>query len=371
MKKVLINTAVLCARFVNLFFKPLRIRDKVVIISRQADEPTLDIRMLNDELVNINIETAVLTKKLNKSIKGMISYMMHLISQMYHINTARVVVLDGYCILVSILPKKQEQAVVQIWHALGAVKKFGWQNIERPDGHSRDVAEAMKMHKNYDYVLAPSNTTGNIFAEAFRVPEDKIVLCGLPRIDFIRSFDEGAKEMVITAYPSIAEKTNVLYVPTFRRNSELSLEKLIAGFDFDEFNLIIKKHFLDKGDYSWAEKAGAIVDTRFSSLEWLRICEKIVTDYSAIAFEAAILDKDIYIYQPDADKYENNVGLNIILKEECISDYVCNTEEDLFEKLKEPYDRDSVIEFRKKYIGINTGDCTGQLCEFITGLMHK
>lgn len=369
MKKMLIKAAVSCAKFVNLTFKPLKIKDKVVIISRQADEPTLDISMLNDELAERKIETAVLTKKLNKSIKGMISYMIHLITQMYHINTSKVVVLDGYCILVSILPKKQEQSVVQIWHALGAIKKFGWQNIESPDGHSRAVAEAMKMHNNYDYVLAPSNITGRIFAEAFRTPKDKIILCGLPRIDFLRSVDEGANEAIAAVYPSIVEKVNVLYVPTFRKNSELSLEKLVAGFDFENLNLVIKKHFLDNGDYSWAEEAGAIVDTLFSSMEWLRICEKIITDYSAIAFEAAILDKDIYIYQPDADKYQNDVGLNIVLQKEDISDYVCDVEEDLFKKLKQQYKRDAVVRFREKYIEINMGDCTGQLSDFIIGLL--
>jgi len=369
MKKSIISIAVLCARIINLIFKPLKLRNKIAIISRQSDVPTLDIQMLDDRFKKSGIKTVILTKKLNKSISGMFSYALHLISQMYHIATSKVVILDGYCILVSILPKKKNQKVIQMWHALGAIKKFGWQNVESPDGHSRDVAEVMKMHSNYDYVLAPSKITGSVFAEAFRTPGEKVVLCGLPRIDFLRSEDKKTKGLITERYPEITEKTSVLYVPTFRKNSELSLEKLIDGFDFDKFDLIIKKHFLDKGDYSWAEKAGAIVDTEFSSMDWLRICDKVITDYSAIAFEAAIADKDIYIYQPDSDEYENNVGLNIALEDESISDYVCRTESELFKKLAQIYDHDAMIKFREKYIEIDLHDCTGQLSDFAAALL--
>ncbi len=371
MKKSIISIAVLCARIINLIFKPLKLRNKIAIISRQSDVPTLDIQMLDDRFKKSGIKTVILTKKLNKSISGMFSYALHLISQMYHIATSKVVILDGYCILVSILPKKKNQKVIQMWHALGAIKKFGWQNVESPDGHSREIAEVMKMHNNYDYVLTPSRITGEFFAEAFRVQEEKLVLCGLPRIDYIRSQDEKVGKSIFDRYPEMSDKTGVLYVPTFRKNSELDLKELIARFDFDRFAFIIKKHFLDKGDYSWAEKAGAIVDTEFSSMDWLRVCDKVITDYSAIAFEAAIADKDIYIYQPDSDEYENNVGLNIALEDESISDYVCRTESELFKKLAQTYDHDAMIKFREKYIEIDLNDCTGQLRAFAEALLHE
>lgn len=371
MKKLIINIAIMCGKIVNLPFKPLRLKKKVSIISRQSNEPTLDINMLGDCLISNGINTVVLTKKLNKSIGGMISYCLHLFSQMYHIATSKVVVLDGYCILVSILPKKKGQKVIQMWHALGAVKKFGWQNVESPDGHSREVAEAMKMHNNYDYILAPGEITGRIFAEAFHASEDKIIYYGLPRIDFLRTKDDSVHSEIFARYPVVLERANVLYVPTFRKNSNISIEKLIEGFDFTNLNLIIKKHFLDKSDYSWAKKAGAIVDEDFSTMQWLRICEKVVTDYSAVAFEAAILDKELYIYQPDVGNYKDKVGLNIDLREEAISDYVCETEDMLVDRLSRMYDKSAVIGFKNKFIEIDLSNCTMQLCEFIKAILYK
>lgn len=367
---ILIKFTVSVLRVINSLFRPLKLKNKVVVISRQSDVPTLDIEMLAEKLEETGTETVILTKKLDKSLKGLLSYSLHLIKQMYHIGTSKVVVIDGYCIPVSVLPKKKGQKIIQMWHALGAIKKFGWQNTENPDGHSVEVSEAMCMHRNYDYILAPSEITGRFFAEAFRTPEDKVFYCGLPRIDFLKKKDESRYRDICREYPSIKEKPVVLYVPTFRKGSEVSMGKLIDTFDFGKFNLVIKKHFLDKGDYSGAREKGAIVDDVFSSMDWLRITDKVVTDYSAIAFEAASIEKELYIYQPDIHLYENNVGLNIDLREEAIGHYVCSDEKTLVHLLAEPYHHQSVREFRDKYLTVDLNDCTQQLSSFIIGFLN-
>lgn len=360
-------------RLINLFFRPLGLKNKVVIISRQSDKPSLDISMLYERLSDADIETVLLCKTLKKSLSGALSYGLHFFQQMYHIATSKVIVIDGYCILVSILPKKKGQTVIQMWHALGAVKKFGWQTVDKEDGHSDDVAELMQMHKNYDYVLAPSETTGRFFAEGFRTPFNKVKLIGLPRIDKIRECDDKAQDVrneITKVYPQVDKKINVLYVPTFRKNQALNLEKLVDNFDFGKYNFIIKKHFLDKGDYSFAEKMGAIFDDRFSSMDWLRICPKVITDYSAMAFEAAIINRELYIYQPDIDKYDSKVGLNMNMKEEAISDYVCYTEKSLIDAIDQDYDAKAIEAFKNKYLQIDLEDCTGQLCAFIGSFLN-
>ncbi len=156
-----VSAAVWIIRFVDLFFRHLKLKRKVAVISRQADEPTLDIGLLKNYLDEAGIDTVVLTKKLNRSLAGGLSYCIHMLRQIRHIADSRVVVIDGYCIPVSVLPKKKGQCVIQMWHALGAIKKFGWQNTDSPDGHSRAVSEKMNMHGNYDYILAPGRITGS------------------------------------------------------------------------------------------------------------------------------------------------------------------------------------------------------------------
>lgn len=371
MKKLVIQLIVVLMRFINLFFKPLKLQKRAVIISRQANEPTLDIELLSKSLKKHGIETTILCKKIEKNFIGLFSYGLHIIKQIYYLSISEIVVLDGYCIVVSVLPKKANQKVIQMWHALGAIKKFGWQNVESPDGHSRVVAETMKMHRNYDYLMAPGHLTGEIFSEAFRVEKDKIIYLGLPRIDYLKNSDKETAEQINNKYPGIREKTNILYAPTFRKNASVELEKIIDGFNFESSNLIVKKHFLDKDDYLWAKKLGAIVDESFSSMDWLKVVDKVISDYSAIIFEAAILNKDIYIYQPDIAAYANNVGLNIYLENEAISKYVFSDAKKLQKSLEESYDKKRVEEFLNKYIEVNLDNCTEQLSDFIVSLMKK
>ena len=100
MKRQIISIAVKILQFMNLFFKPLKLREKVTIISRQANEPTLDIRLLDECLKKNGIKTVVLTKTLEKSLSGVFTYALQMVSQMYHIATSKVIIIDGYCILV-------------------------------------------------------------------------------------------------------------------------------------------------------------------------------------------------------------------------------------------------------------------------------
>ena len=62
-------------------------------------------------------------------------------------------IIDGYCIPVSVLHHRKELRVVQVWHALGAIKKFGRQALSVPGGRDKELAERMGMHKHYDAVL--------------------------------------------------------------------------------------------------------------------------------------------------------------------------------------------------------------------------
>ena len=70
-----------------------------------------------------------------------------MIKQMYHIATSRVVILDSYCIVISILKHKKKLTIIQMWHAMGAFKKFGYSIIGKSEGTSKKIIDLMRMHK--------------------------------------------------------------------------------------------------------------------------------------------------------------------------------------------------------------------------------
>ena len=44
--------------------------------------------------------------------------------------------------------------MIQMWHAIGKIKKSGYQTLDKDSGRSRAVAELLCMHRNYDYIIA-------------------------------------------------------------------------------------------------------------------------------------------------------------------------------------------------------------------------
>lgn len=360
--------AVLILRLVYLAFRPLKMKNKITILSRQSNRMTTDIRLLYEELKRRNAEVAVLTRRLTKSVPGGIRYGFHMLRQMYHISTSRVIVIDGYCILASVLKKKEGQRIVQIWHSLGAIKKFGYQSVGKPGGNREDVAKVMKLHKNYDYAIAPSRVTAEIYSRAFNIERDKIKLLGLPRIDYLLEEDEEAAERIYEEYPCMKERKTVLYLPTFRKGGAPDIREFVKNFPYAEYNLVIKKHWLDKSDYSWTLEYGAVTAHKVSTLDLLKLADKVITDYSAAAFEAAIIDKELYFYVPDIGEYIENVGLNIDFAKESISGYVCFEEENLLKKLSKPYKKEDLKAFCRKYVSVDCSFSTDKMADFVFSL---
>ena len=370
MKIILMRLAVILLNVMYLPFLLVRPENKITILSRKSDRPTVDIRLLKEELEKRSVKTVVLTKRLNKTLGSVIRYSFHMVRQMYHIASSRVIVIDGYCILTSILYKKEEQKIVQIWHSLGAIKKFGYQSVGKPGGNRADVAKVMKLYVQCDYAIAPSKVTAGYYSDDFKLPIDKIKIYGLPRIDYLTEDDPEKVEKIKADYPQTREKPNVLYAPTFRKNRKIDITKFIRNARLDKYNLIIRKHWLDKTDYSWVRDMGVIVDKRYSFFDWLRVCDKVITDYSAAAFEAAILDKELYFYIDDVEEYEKNIGLNIEFTKEAISEFVYNDAGVLWDSMDKPYDKKKVREFRKKYIEVELSDCTKGLADFFEEMVE-
>ena len=122
------------------------VKDKarVAIISRESNKKTIDVRMLEEELCRRGVKVQTLCKLLtkDKSIKSL-GYIGHVIKQEAAILRADVVVLDTYCIPASMIPHGKGTKIIQMWHALAAIKKFGWQTVGKKDGSSEKMTCAI------------------------------------------------------------------------------------------------------------------------------------------------------------------------------------------------------------------------------------
>lgn len=371
MKGFILKIGICILRLIYLPIKLFKVKNKIVYISRQFNHPTLDFKLLVEavEGLDSNVQNVILTKRIEKGLLNSISYILHIFKQLYHISTAKVVVVDTYCIPVSVLKHKKDTKFIQIWHALGAIKKFGYQTINKPSGTDEKTAQIMCMHKNYDYVLAPSEITKDLYLEAFNVKEEQIKYIALPRVDYI--LQKKDPEKIYEQYPQLKEKINVLYVPTFRKGKKIRINRLIENFDTEKYNLIIKLHPLDKKEYEYKEKEGVIYDDKFTSYELLEVTDRIITDYSSLAIETSLLNKPLYFYTYDIKYYEEDPGLNFDFKNEKIGKYMAKKPEELLELLEQEYDFSALEDFRNRYITVNTQNCSKQLAKTILEIVNK
>ena len=174
-------------RLFYVFFKLFPTQtNKVLFLSRQTDSPSIDFRMLQKELLkqNAKLKIKTMTKRIQKTPKEIFfKNTPQMFRQMYHLATAKVCVIDGYNIAVSTLKHKKSLRVVQIWHSLGAIKKFG--KASPKTTFEQKIAEIFHMHEEYDTIVCPSDASAGFFAEAFGYDKKTVKVCGLPRVDYL------------------------------------------------------------------------------------------------------------------------------------------------------------------------------------------
>ncbi len=237
---------------------------------------------------------------------------------MYHLATSMVCVVDGYIVPVSVLSHRPTLTVVQMWHALGAIKQFGLQSVGRPSGRSSQVASAMKMHRNYDIVLCGSPAWVPAFAEAFGVEQPAVLPLGLPRVDYLvasaAALADGSHpeplQRLVARFPRLADatKTIVLYAPTFRKDSEGAYSAVADAFSDDRFTLVVKPHDLET---AMLEGANVIDATGVDVVDLILLADVVITDYSAVAMEVCSAGRPLYFYVYDIDDYSAAHGLNL------------------------------------------------------------
>ena len=372
MKRLILKIFIWLLNFVYMFFKLLKHRRKVVMISRQSNNISNDFRMLGDELKSAHgVEVVYLCRTLdggvNSTLFTKISYGFHMFTQMYHLATSSVCVLDSYSPVVSILNHKKSLKIVQIWHSIGKLKKFGWQIVGKEEGSSGTIAETMKMHKNYDVIYCAGEEYKEVLMEGFNADASKFRIFTLPRVDLLTSEDYIAKTKaaIYKEYPQLAEKETVVYAPTFRKKEDRfdeHLRKLIECFDFEKYNLVVKLHPLSAailGDER------VITDKRFSTFQMLTCADKF-SDYSCMIYEACIKGIPVYFYNYDMDNYREKRGLAI--EYDVLPGYKESDAKKLVESLELPYDYEYLNKFISGMI-TDTENCTEKMAADIASML--
>ncbi len=351
-------------QFIYFFLKFKKIKkNKIVFISRLANEKTLDFIMLEEELRSRGYnEVKFLCKRIDNFSEDLFGNAIYTIKCLNELASSKVCITDSYTLAVSAVKHKKGLKIIQIWHSMGAIKKFGYQTLGKTSGRNMNTAKTLNMHKNYDYIISGSQAMTKYFKEAFNYKESVFLNYGLPRIDYLLKNKESLKKQIFEKYPVLKTRKNILYAPTFRTTKDDESEALIKNIDLKKYNLIIKGHANQK---ILVESNAVLTCPDITALDLITIADYLITDYSGIAIEAStLLCKTLY-YVYDYEKYQENNGLNIDLYKE-MPGCVFKDAKILATKINdEEYDINVLKKYQKKYIEVLDGTSTKKICDLI------
>lgn len=230
--------------------------------------------------------------------------------------------------------------IVQLWHGVGPKRE-----------PSNSVSTLKKRHirkswQRFDAIISTSAAAVPHYFDFFELQEGKVYFFGYARHEFLskkrnNSFYAETMRRKLSSDQSVLNKKWILFAPTWRDNGlNISNEELKLINDVVNENggiLFVRAHpifgdqlpLLNKG-YFDASKVGDII-------EYLPAFDGLITDYSSIAYDFAILRKPMVFYLFDYEEMNRERGLNFVCPDDYPGHVAFNLEElehGLFEVLK-------------------------------------
>jgi teichoic acid ribitol-phosphate primase len=301
----------------------LPLRRRVVLATQRSSTLSGNLLYLRRELDRRrDIPVTVLAYRTTAGVAGRIATTAHALRAGFLLATSRVFIVDDWFFPMDAVTPRRGTYRVQTWHAAGAFKKFGYSSLDRSWGPDEELIRTVRIHGNYDLCLVSSRSAAVHYAEAFRLPLERFTSAlGLPRTDlfFDPQHRAAATEAITRRYRLPPGRKILLYAPTFRGDSvraaryqaDLDLATLRAALD-PEWLLLLRLHPFVRGALRpGPELADFVVDVSDwpDANELMFVADLLVTDYSSVIFEFALLARPMAFFAPDYDDYERDRGL--------------------------------------------------------------
>ncbi|MBQ9025741.1 MAG: CDP-glycerol glycerophosphotransferase family protein [Methanobrevibacter sp.] len=289
-------------------------------------------------------------------------------SSLKKLATSKYVFLNDNFFPIAFMNFKDETSVIQLWHAPGAFKKFGG---------SVENREMLKLiSDSTDFLIVTSTHIEDYYSEAFQIDKSKIKPLGLPRADYyFKNHDiSQLREKFNKRFNIDSDKKIILYAPTFRENKQynnvfnyLDLNKFNQQL-CDEYVLVLRLHPKIKKFYSEDISVdGDYVDCSDykNEQELLLLADILITDYSSIMIEFAILDKPVIFFAYDLENYLNNErGFYLDYKKDLPGPIVYNCDE-LINVIQEGIDVSNLNSFLKTQFDFIDGNASERVVDFV------
>lgn len=295
--------------------------------------------------------------------------LVHFLKSIYHLATSSHIIIDNYYGFLAATNFKPEVKCIQLWHAAGAIKQFGLEDLTNGNRTEKALMRFKQVYDKFDHVVVGSDKMVTIFKDSFGLPEERFMRTGIPRTDFF--FDDirkkRAENKLLTDFPVLKNKKVILYAPTYRDdeldNAKLAidLDKMYEQFKYD-YVLFLRLHPAVNGELENKYPGFIYNVSNYCSINDLLLgTDILITDYSSIPFEFSILKKPMIFYAYDLEDYSKKRGIWSNYKEEVPGPVVETTKEliELIEKMD--FNLEEVHNFAETWNKYSTGNSTKNL----------
>lgn len=296
------------------------------------------------------------------------------------------------------LKPKKNQVLIQCWHGT-PLKKLGFDLT-----HFDNVLNTMEgmQHryalesKKIDYFLSPSAYATQRIISAWGFDkinkENVVVEEGYPRNDFLSGFSEEDVERVkkelfgyyfIPYEKEIKKKKIILYAPTYRSDQHETgtgyVYDLPVDFDYlqdklgEDYIILLRTHYFIASQYDLSKYEGFVYDV--SEIEDINdlyiVSDILITDYSSVFFDYAILKRPMVFYMYDLEHYRDESNGFYFDVEAELPGPIVKTQKDLVDAVLK-ISNDFVFDekyamFNKKYNYLDDGNSTQRVVEKLFG----
>jgi CDP-glycerol glycerophosphotransferase (TagB/SpsB family) len=300
----------------------LPVRERVVLATAHKAQIDGNLACISNELASRQPTppVVVLAYAPQRGPLGLLRTAVREMRAAYLLATSRLFVVDDYFFPIYVIRPRPHTTIVQTWHACGPFKKFGYSLAGKSFGAPEALTRRVPIHSNYDIVLVASRPSAACLAEAFRLPLDRFVTdLGIPRTDVLIGEKRIAAggEAVRERYAIPDGRRVVLYAPTFRGDSigaarapeNLDLLELKEALGRDHV-ILLRQHPFVRATAVPPELADFVIDvSRHREVNELMLASDVlITDYSSVIFDFALLGRPILLFAPDHDAYERERG---------------------------------------------------------------
>lgn len=250
--------------------------------------------------------------------------------------------------------KRETTFCLNTWHG-SPIKNMG------TDMEGANKSMILKTYSSVDIMNAQSRFDADVFSGCFGIPRESFLECGLPRNDVLCLDTREMREKYKKMLGINPDKKVILYCPTFRefdRDSSfgcvlhppMDLKKWKRRLG-ENYVLLFRAHYEVYKAMDIREDSFVLNMTSYPSLNELMIAADIlISDYSSVFFDYALMDKCMFHFTYDYEDYVKNRGMYFDIR-----DYIsgCNDEDGLIDillNLDEEKEVSKTKEFRSKFV---------------------